>query len=477
MISFSDEVLREIAKVFSGKRIHRHDLVNLFFCSLADTPYFINTRRFKLGFLSYLPALFLKRWGVRGRLPDPAIHESFDHMVCILGDVGKEQDTLVPVISSLRERNTKVLVVWLRASPISADTMAEIQDATVFIPSASGEMCGSLAGFLQDLGHSFSILLKGCYFLRNIGGWSTAFSQRGAWLFEQIFYLLRWERYFSNLLSKQHLQGVAIVSETAVCTQAVCHVAVEHRWPTHHFLHGMPGLLHTRSLSDDIYCFSSIERNYFLRNGWSPESVHAKGHPRQYRFSRKIQKLRTTDPNVGGIRILFASQPSIDGMGFYADEYTAIHEAVIGSAKRLGLGPQNIRVRLHPIEDDKRFLEIAGLHGLDSASDLLSKGPIEEDLAWANVVITIASTVSVEAAYSGCALIWLRFGKFHYEVREELCDEGFGLSVSSEDELHDELERLQNPEYRSTRIAEFLEAARRLSVIVPAHHDFLPDPI
>ena len=477
MISFSDDDLRKIEKLFSGRNIAKNDLANLFFCSLADTPYFRNTRRFNLGFLSYLPSLILKRWGTRGKPPDQAIRERFDYMVCILGDVGKEQDTLIPVISNLCERGHQVLVVWLRATPVPFATLEELKGATVFIPSANGEIMGSPSGFIRDFFHSFSILLKGCYHLRNLDGWMTIFSPRGTWLFEQLFYLHRWERYFAKLFSNQDFKGVAIVSETAVSTQAICHVAADRQWPSHHFLHGMPGLLHTRSLSNHIYCFSSIERNYFLRKGWDPARVHADGHPRENRFTKKIRQLRTMEPQDGGIRILFASQPSIDGMGFFSDEYTAIHEAVIKATKRLKLGPEDIRVRLHPIEDDKRFLQISEQHAVNNGAALLSKNSIEEDLAWANVVLTIASTVSIETAYSGCALIWLRFGSFHYEVREELCEAGYGSSVSSEDELCHELERLQNPNYRSIRIAEFQKTACTLSVTAPRHLDYLPERV
>lgn len=477
MINFSDEDLRKIEKLFSGRNIYRHDLVNLFFCFLADTPYFTNTRRFSLGFLSYLPALVLKRWRARRLSPELAIRERFDYLFCILGDVSKEQDTLIPVISSLRERDQKVLILWFRSSPVPTETLAELNGATVFIPPGNAEIAGFLGDFLKDLLHSLLILLKGCYHLRNLAGWHTAFSPKGTWLFEHLFYLHRWERYFSKLLSNQDFKGVAIVSESAVCTQAICHVAIDHQWPSHHYLHGLPGLLHTRSLSDHLYCFSSVERNYFLRNGWNPSRVHADGHPRQQRLIQKIKQLRTVEPEEGGIRILFASQPSIDGMGLYRDEYTAIHEAVIGAAKRLDLGEEDIRVRLHPIENDQRFLEIAGQHSLAGAPALLSRRSIEEDLAWANVVLTIASTVSIETAYSGCALIWLRFGKFHYEVREELCDAGYGLSVSTGDQLCDELKRLQNPEYRGDQIAKFLNTARTLSIITPEHQDYLPDQV
>ncbi len=368
-------------------------------------------------------------------------------------------------------------MLWLRATPVPYETLAELNGATVFIPPGNGEITGSLGGFLRDLLRSLLILLKGCYHLKSLAEWSTAFSPKGTWLFEHLFYLQRWERYFSKVFSNQDFKGVAIVSESAVSTQAICHVALDHQWPTHHYLHGLPGLLHTRSLSDHLYCFSSVERNYFLENGWNSSRVHADGHPRQQRLTQKIKQLRTMEPEDGEIRILFASQPSIDGMGLYSDEYTAIHEAVVGAAKRLDLGEEKIRVRLHPIESDQRFLEIAGQHSLAEAPALLSRRSIEEDLAWANVVLTIASTVSIETAYSGCALIWLRFGKFQYKIREELCDAGYGLSVSTGDQLCDQLKRLQNPEYRSVQIAKFLHTARTLAVIAPEHLDYLPERV
>ena len=474
MISFSDEKLREIAQLFSGRNLYRHDLVNFFFCTLADTPYFINTRRFNLGLLSLLPTLAVKRLKSRNHPVEAAIQEKFDYLFCILGDVSKEQDTLLPVISALRERNESVLVIWLRSTPVPEKTLSELNGATVFIPGTSGEMAGSFRGFVDDTFNSLSILFRGCYLLRKLDGWGTAFSPRGAWLFEQIFHLLRWERYFSHLLSNQTFRETAVVSETAVVTLAICHVAIDNKWSPHHYLHGLPGLLHTRSLSHHIYCFSSAERNYFIRNGWDPSQVHADGHPRQNRFIQKIRQLRTLEPQEGGLRILFASQPSIDGMGFYSDEYTAIQQAVIGVAERLGLGPEDLRIRLHPIENDKRFIEIAAERSLPEARSLLSNKSIEEDLAWANVVLTIASTVSIETAYSGGALIWLRFGRFHYEVREELCDEGFGLSVSTEEELYQELTRLQDPTYRRIQIAKFLDTARALSVITPQRRNHSP---
>ena len=477
MISFLDASLRETARLFSGRNIYRHDLAALFFSSLADTPYFTNSGRFNLGFLSYLPALALKRWRICGHPSVSAIHENFDYLFCILGDVSMEMDTLIPVISGLRDRDQKVLVIWLRSTPLPAETLAELKGATVFIPSEYSEISGSHAGFLLDFIQSFLILLKGCYYLRSVFGWTTVFRQKGSWLFERIFYLQRWNRYFSNLLSLQEFKGVAVVSESAVSAQAVCHVAIDNQWPCHHYLHGLPGLMHTHSISDHIYCFSSVERNYFLRNGWNPSRVHADGHPRQQRLAQKIQKLRKLAPEDGGIRILFASQPSVDGIGFDNDEYTATHVAVLGATKRLGLGDENIRIRLHPIENTKRFLDIARQQTVADPHALLSKRMIEEDLAWANVVITVFSTISIETAYSGCALIWLRFGEFYCEVREELCDAGYGLSVSTEDELDNKLKQLQNPEYRCSRIAEFLETARALSVIAPKHRDYLPERV
>jgi len=291
-----------------------------------------------------------------------------------------------------------------------------------------------------------------------------AFWKRGVCWLDNLLCVRRAERFWQQLLGQHHFKGVAVASEFASGAEALCRLAKRNSWPVHHFLHGLPSLQETRGISTDVYCYSQSDRDFFLRNGWTGDDVHALGHPRQCGLIPRIQKERASKPGEGGLRLLFASQPPSLG-GFESEEYEQTVAAVLEAAAALGLTSDEFRVRLHPIESKEQFLGIAALRGLACPEQWFSRRPISEDLAWANVVMTPFSTMAIEAAYADCLLIWLSFGPFRYEIREQLISQGYGQKAGSTQQLAEILARWRDSFSRSQSLKQQLQKARELHIL------------
>ena len=139
-------------------------------------------------------------------------------------------------------------------------------------------------------------------------------------------------------------------------------------------------------------------------------------------------------------------------------------EAVLLSARTLNLTADELRVRLHPAENSSTYSELANKYVPQLSSSVLSTRSVAEDLAWANILITVFSTMSIEASYAGCFLVWLVVGNFFTEVGEELVRHGYGYKATSAKQLSEMLEICRDPTKRSQLILDFVAGARTLGV-------------
>ena len=469
--AFTEENFLKLEELLAAKRPGAEDLwknrVSLF-CSLTATPFVSTEKKFKLGLGSYFLWILSKVWTAKAykpQAPPPA-----DFLVHIIGDVSKEIDTLLPVISALRSADRSVLVLWNRDSPIPDKVAQELNGATAWIPPSEIEFAGPRSLILRDLLSTFGLLVRAAFYLRSFRGVSTAFLKRSAAWFHHLFYLRRWERFLTTTLASYQFKGVAVVSETAYTALALCRIANQRGWPVHHFLHGLPNLLHTRQEATDTHCFSQIERNFFIEHGWDGNRVHARGHPRQVEMLSQIRSVRESPPEEGGIRILFTSTGGFAGFqtaGFDDDYRSLVLATVFQAAEELHLTESEIRIRPHPTETQGILLEMLSQYAPHLRAEVISNRSLVQDLAWANVVITDFSTTAIESCYAGCFLVWLGLGHFPYEIREKLIENGYGHRVGCLAELSAELSLCRNPVNRSALIHEFVTAGRALSILDP----------
>ena len=370
----------------------------------------------------------------------------------------------MPVASALHKAGYSVLVIW-GASSIPDEIAGELKGVRLWIPPPALEFAGPRWLIVKDLLSACRLYFRAAFYLRSLKGSWTAFLKRGAPWFHHLFYLKRWERFLTSALEHHDFKGVAVASENAYSALALCGVAIKRRWPIHHFWHGLAGvIINTRCVATHLHCFSPADRNFFIKHNWPAERVHATGHPRQERLIAQISKLRTTAPIEGGLRVLFASQPGWSG-DFGLQQSRDTMEAVLLSARTLNLTADELRIRLHPAESPDTYFDLANKHVPHLSSSLLSTRSVAEDLAWANILITVFSTMSIEASYAGCFLIWLVVGNFFTEVGEELVRHGYGYKATSAKQLSEMLEKCRDPKGRSQLISDFIAEARTLGVI------------
>jgi hypothetical protein len=170
---------------------------------------------------------------------------------------------------------------------------------------------------------------------------------------------------------------------------------------------------------------------------------------------------------MGKRRILFASTGSFAGEVRGYDPAYQIQSlwTVFAAVGEAHLEPSEIRIRLHPTEEPSTMLRMLAQYAPQLGSEVISRNPLSDDLAWANVVLTGFSTTAIEACYAGCFLIWLVFPGFPSEIRDRLIQQGYGHKVSSVEELSQEFELCRDPATRSRLIQEFLSAGRRLGIL------------
>ena len=461
---FTEENFLKLEQVLAARRPGADDLwthrVSLF-CHMADTAYAPKEKRFRFGLLSYsvwmlLRVLTTKR--LRVSAPPPA-----DFLVHIVGNVSKETDTLAPVVTALCEAGQTVLVLWGAGVPATEEVVSRLNGATVWTVPGLTDWSAFHPFLARESFSTARQLWRTFLLLRPLKGARRALWRCSAWWFHDLLQLKCWERLLVTTLTNHRFKGVAVVSETASSAEALCRVAANRGWPVHHFLHGLPGFYHTRPAASDIHCFSRVECDYFIGYGHPPDRVHATGHPRQSAIAGQIKKLRTIPPEQGGLRILFASQPS----WFETDDedYRKNVRAVLEAATKLQLKPCEIRVRLHPVEDRQAYLALAKQYAPHFGSSILSNYPVAEDLAWANILITSFSTMAMEASYAGCLLVWLAMGKLRFEVREKLTEHGYGCNATSGEQLYLQLLLCRDATNRSRFITEQMAKAADLGIL------------
>lgn len=464
---FNEENFLKLEQVLAAQRPKTDDLwphrVSLF-CHMAGPAYAPKGEKFKFGLLSYSVWLLSRILTVKPERHAEA-PPAADFLVHIVGNVSKEVDTLAPVVVALREAGHSVLVLWGAGEPVPEEVVGQLNGATIWTVPGLANLAAFRPFLVNEALSTACQLWRTFWFLRPLKGARRALWQCSAWWFHDLLYLKCWERLLTAALANHHFKGVAVVSETAPSAEALCRVAASRGWPVHHFLHGLPGFVHTRSAASDIHCFSQVERDYFIGYGHSPDRVHAIGHPRQSAIAGQIRALRKIPPNQGGLRVLFASQPS---WSEYDDEdYRKNVQAVLETANKLQLTPGEIRVRLHPVEDRQTYLALADQYAPYLGRAVISSRSVAEDLAWANVVITAFSTMAIEACYAECFLIWLTVDEFRYEVRERFVAAGYGCQASSAAQFHEALLLCRDIQSRTKLIDEMMRVGRKLAVLNP----------
>jgi len=425
----------------------------------AHTP---KERRFRWGIFCYLAWMFFQ---VRKA---SAIHQAVhipdaDFLIYIVGNVSVEVDTLVPIARALHDSGNSVVVVFGSGDVLPMEIASQLHGIPVTLISPESFL-GSLNGcFFAAAVQSIWTMAKAFVCLLPLAGCLEAFWNRGVWQLHNMLQFQASEHFWSGALLKSTFRGVAVASEFAPTAGALCKVAKRNSWRSHHFLHGLPGIHLTRGIASNIYCYSSVDRNMFLQNGWSETTAHALGHPRQCMLVPQIQKARNLGHYKSRLRLLFASQPPSPGE-YATDEYQRTVAAMVRAGRELMLTAGHFRIRLHPVETKEQFV---GAHGSSVPEELFSRRSISEDLAWANVVVTAFSTVAIEAAYAGCFVIWLEMGKFRYEIRERLIAEGYGRKVTTADDLRVTLSACRDPVYLAERLQQQQRAARDQHILNP----------
>lgn len=431
--------------------------------ALAASAHNPSQKKFRFGIPFYLAWLY---WQIRKAAPKsrPIEIPPANFLIHITGNVSIEVDTLIPVACALRDSGHSV-VVLLGTVGKEADEIAKRMAGIPVLPIFTSDWFGEWAPhFLRDAAECVWLMTKAFICLFPLEGSIEAFWNRGVWWLNNLLHFRAAERFWSKVLTSNALDGVAVASESAFSAGALCRFAKEHSVGAHHFLHGLPGLEETRGISSDVYCYSTADRDFFTENGWRGQGAHALGHPRQSALIQLAQQARALRPDQGGLRLLFASQPPSPG-GFDAEEHKKTILSVLEAASALNLAPSEFRVRLHPVESIEEFQKIAISNRLPCPELGSIRRPIAEDLAWANVVITVYSTMSMEAAYADCLLIWLSFGPFRDPVRAKLVERGYGLMANTKEQLMALLAECRNPEQRSQLTKSFLETAKQIGVV------------
>jgi hypothetical protein len=466
-LAFNEESFLKLEQVLAAQRPKTDDLwqhrVSLF-CHLPS-PFVPKEKKFKLGLLSYsiwllLRILMVKR--LRVSPPPPA-----DFLVHIVGNVSKEVDTLAPVVAALRKAGHSVLVLWGSSEPVSEEVVGQLNGATIWTVPGLATLAAFRPFLVDETISTARLFWRTFWFLRPMKGARWTLWKCSAWWFHDLLQLKCWERLLATTLADHHFKGVAVVSETAPSAEALCHLGARRGWPVHHFLHGLPWLLNTRTIATHIYGFSQAEKDFFTENHLSPSRFHAVGSPRQSVFVRQIKQIRISTPETGKLKVLFASTGSFAGekRGFDLTYQIQTLRTVFDAARVARLESSEIRIRPHPSENSSILLQMLERHVPQLGSEVISRNPLSDDLAWANVVLTGFSTTAIEACYAGCFLIWLVFPGFPSEIRDRLIQHGYGHKVDSVEELSREFELCRDPATRSRLIQEFLSAGRRLGIL------------
>ncbi|MEI6070667.1 MAG: hypothetical protein WCS31_02660 [Verrucomicrobiae bacterium] len=421
-------------------------------------------KRYRFGVTGSLVAMICD-W-LRAR-PTDCVIPANEYLVLIYGTSSKEYDSLKPVARNLLERGRLVTVMWVTGEPIPPDLLKDWGNADVVIISGHSILAEKKLFPVGAWFHAIGIALRAAFALRQKKGAIIALWHQRASVITRLVSDLLWMDFFTVRLATCDFRGVAFVSDTSEPCEALANYAIRRQWVSHHFLHGFANLVHTRTLADQTYCFSSVEREMFVASGYPPANVFSDGHPRQARIMSEIAKKRAIQPGEGGLRILFANQ-GVEG-DFDTTHHRETMDAVFNAIRILNLGSSEFRIRLHPKANRDFDLAVCDAHSISHHS--ISTNSLTEDLAWANVLIVPWSTMAVEAAYAGCFLIWLVVGTFRFPVREGLIAAGFGEKATTADELISLLNRCRNRTVRSELISAMMSKALDLGIVNPGAVD------
>lgn len=430
---------------------------------LADPALSDQRRCFKFGFFSYLPWLMYSVFRATWKLPKRTKAPESEFLVHICGASGKEFEILAPIVRSLLDRGKTVGIAWLASGELSLEVRKAVDGAELW-QIRSDEIWGT-AG-LRILGDAFVALGRWSVLALRLG--MEPMGARTLWrkstrLVHRFIELRVLERFFARSLASHDYSGIGLASDTSASGAALARVCLRRGWPSHHFLHGPPDLVHARSLATDLYCFSKVEVDFLVSNGVAPNHVNACGHPRQARLRTDIVPRRIHRPEVGGLRLLYAAQPSIGS--FDARMHAEVVTTVLGAAKKLALTKDEFRIRIHPGDDPRIIRGLAASILGEQFDGYLSTGSVADDLAWANVLTTLHSTMALEAAYVDVQVVWLFVRKFRHGIRDGLLANGYGKGAETLEELIDTLSHLRNDASRKESLEKFRVAARALSIV------------
>lgn len=136
---------------------------------------------------------------------------------------------------------------------------------------------------------------------------------------------------------------------------------------------------------DAVFAMGRLSAGYFRECGYPDARVFESGSPRYDHVRPPAPAKRRSGP---GVRVLLA--PALD-----LEVEAALLEAAAAAAK--GLPGVEVRLRDHPFAPLSRRAEYAAVR--DRVA--VSAGSLEEDLAWADVVLFSYSTVAEEAVLQG----------------------------------------------------------------------------
>ena len=386
-----------------------------------------------------------------------------EFLILILGASSKEFDILAPIVRSLLDQGKTVGIAWFFDGELPTNVRSTVDGAKIWQIRPDDLWAATGSNIVGDT-------------LIAVGRWVMLASRfiaepqgllilwtKSTRLIDRFIELRVAERFFSRKLSGLEYAGIGLASDTSVAGAALARVCLRRGWPSHHFLHGPPDLVHARSLATDLYCFSKPEVDFLINNGCSPEHVYACGHPSQARTSAEVAPLRDQQPEEGGLRLLYAAQPAFGSFDAAMNEEMAT--TVIEAAKRLSLTKDEFRIRIHPADDPRIIRAIAARILGEQYDGYMSTGTVAEDLAWANVLTTLHSTMAFQATYVDVQVVWLFALRFRYGIRDALMASGFGHESNNLDELIDTFSLLRDDAHRKKCLERFRIVARDQAII------------
>ncbi len=430
---------------------------------LADPSLTDQRQRFKYGFLSYFPWLIRSVYRAIRRDPKITVAPEAEFLILICGAASKEFEILAPIARSLLDQGQTVGIAWFTDGELSPDVRATVDGAKIW--QIRPDELWATTG-MHIVGDTAIAIWRWIMLALRLGmepqGARTLW-QKSARLVDRFIELRMIERFLSRKLSRLEYAGIGLASDTSAAGAALARVCLRRGWPSHHFLHGPPDLVHARSLATDLYCFSRPEVDFLLNNGCSPEHVFACGHPSQARTSAQVAPLRNQKPEEGGLRLLYAAQPAFGS--FDAAMHAEVATTVIQSAKRLALTKDEFRIRIHPGDDPRIIHGLAASILGDQYNNYISTGTVADDLAWANVLTTLHSTMAFQAAYVDVQVVWLFARRFSYGIRDALLASGFGHETNNLKELIDTFSLLRDDAHRKESLERFRIVARDQAII------------